>query len=331
MIIKKLIPVLLLILCAKTSATAPCITSQHTLPTLDSVYSAGKFRIYYSANPQNADFIADQTDLNHNHIPDYVENIAIQANATSDALTQLGFVHPLQSPRYQGSATFIDIHVTALKGNGVSFEMPTRYINKASKAGQCTLVIQVRNNLEQFPGNYWTTISHELFHLYQYGYSQFKGGWYLEGMTNLMERLLRQGSQGGNGLTPLPATAEQLQQQVYAVPYNQLWHRLAVLSDHSNGQLKLSSELLNRTYIDGSKVFKDDRLKGYTFIKSVLENMQTQSNLISQQKHWDPTDWAEADQVSTEQRPMILKAIQDSMRQFKMTETQEEHDFLLLK
>lgn len=327
---KKLVFSVFLIFSAQASAADNCRVSQQVLSSLDSRYVSGKFRIFYSTQVQSPDFIADQTDLNQNHIPDYVENIAIQANASSDALTQLGFMHPLQSPRYQHAAEFIDIHVTAIKGNGLAFEIPTQYINQANKSGKCALIIQVRNNLEQFPGN-WSTIDHELFHLYQYGYSQFKGGWYLEGMSNLMERLLRKGSQGGSGLTPLPSTAEQLQQQVYTVPYNQLWHRLAVLSDPTDGQLDLPQALLDRRYIDGSKVFKDNRLKGHAFIKAVLENMQLQSDFLSKQNHWDQYNWAETEQVSTARHPMILKAIQDSMRQFHMTQTAEEMDFLQLK
>lgn len=321
---------ILLVLSAHASAAVDCRISQQVLSSLDANYVSGQFRIYYSTQPQSPDFISDQTDLNQNHIPDYVENIAIQANASSEALTQLGFMHPLDSPRYQHTAEFIDIHVLAIKGNGLAFEMPIRYIHQANKSEKCALIIQVKNNLKQFPGN-WTTINHELFHLYQYGYSQFKGGWYLEGMSNLIERLLRKGSQGGSGLIPLPSTIEQLQQQVYTVPYNQLWHRLAVLSDPTEGQLNLPQTLLDRRYIDGSQVFKDDRLKGHAFIKTVLENMQLQSDLFSKQNHWDQYNWAEAEQVSAERRPMMLKAIQDSMRQLHMTQTAEEIDFLQLK
>ncbi|USA54229.1 hypothetical protein NDN13_03265 [Acinetobacter sp. C32I] len=322
---------ILLFMSNQIHAAVTCGTSASTLPNLNSVYKSGEFRIFYSSNPANADYIPDQSDANNNSIPDYVENVAIQATTTTEALTSLGFTHPLNSDRYTGAAKFIDIHLTALTGNGVAYENPSIFINKPTKEGKCALNLYIRNNIEEFPGNYWTTVTHEIFHLYQYGYNQFKGGWYLEGMTNWAERVLRLGTQGGNGLTPLPDGQEQLIAEVYEVPYNQLWHRLAVLSDTTNGQLNLPPNLVNRTYIDGTKVFKDDKLKGYLFIKKTLENLKIKSDQISSQNGWNPHNWDETDQSNPANRTFMLKAIQDSMLQFGMNQTQEEKDFLLLK
>lgn len=108
---KKLFKISLLFLfCFGTEvqAASNCGTSTSTLPTLDSVYKSGKFRIYYSTNPNNTDYIPDQTDINNNSIPDYVENVAIQATATTEALSLLGFVHPLDSERYKNVAHYIE-------------------------------------------------------------------------------------------------------------------------------------------------------------------------------------------------------------------------------
>lgn len=321
----------LVFIAGSVNAAAPCLSSTSTLPSVDSVYKSGKFRIYYNSNPENENYLSDRTDLNNNGIPDYVENMAIQANATTEALTYLGFTHPLDSNRYRGVAQYIDIHLIKLNGNGVAFEMAQNFINKPIKEGKCSLTLHIRNNLEGFPGNYWTTGTHEIFHLYQYGYNQFKGGWYLEGMTNLMERLLRQGTQGGNGLTQLPSTQAQLESDVYDVPYNQLWHRLAVLSDNTNGQLNLPSELLNRKYIDGSKVFKDERLKGHLFIKKILENMEKKTDQLSVVNGWDKYNWAEVNQTISENRSYIIKVVQETMYDLDMDKTQEEKNFLNLK
>ncbi|MCH7313158.1 hypothetical protein [Acinetobacter sp. ANC 3882] len=321
---------LLLLISNHIYAAVTCGTSSSILPNLNSVYKSGEFRVFYSSDPSNTDYIPDQTDINHNNIPDYVENVAIQASATTEALSSLGFIHPLSSDRYAGAAKYIDIHLTALSGNGVAYENPSVFINKPTKEGKCALNLYIRNNLEEFPGNYWTTVTHEIFHLYQYGYNQFKGGWYLEGMTNWAERVLRLGTQGGNGLTPLPATQAQLNTDVYDVAYNQLWHRLAVLSDTTNGQLNLSPSLVNKTYTDGTKVFKDEKLKGYLFIKKTLENLKIRSDQISSQNGWNPYNWEESEQSNPNNRSYMLKAIQDSMLQFGMNQTLEEKDFLLL-
>lgn len=312
-------------------AAGPCLISTSTLPSVDKVYKDGFFRIYYNNNPASENYITDQTDLNNNNIPDYVENMAIQANATTDALTYLGFTHPLQSDRYKGVAEYIDIHLIKLDVNGRAFEMAQNFKNKPIKEGKCSLSLYVRNNFEKYPGNYLTIGTHEIFHLYQYGSNQFKDNWYIEGMTNLMERLLRLGAQGGNGLTPLPSELSELESNVYAVPYNQLWHRLAVLSDNTDGQLNLPSQLLSKTYINGSKVFKDEKLKGHSFIKKILENMELKSNEISLQQEWNRHNWDETDQRSDKYRPQMLNVIQETMLQFGMNKTSEEIKFLNIK
>ena len=184
-----------------------CRVTNDSFPTLDSVYKSGKFRVYYSTNATNADYIQDQTDVNNNQIPDYVENVAIQANATADAFTYMGYKHPLESDRYNGAVDFIDIHIKAIKGNGVAFESPSfASQNKAIKEGKCSLGIDINNNLGVFPGT-WSVVAHELFHTYQYGYNQFKKTWYMEGTANWGERVIRggaNGAQGGDGLTLLP-------------------------------------------------------------------------------------------------------------------------------
>lgn len=307
-------------------ATDVCSNSSATLPSLDSVYKMGKFRVYYSSNPASSDYLENRVDLNNNSIPDYIENIAIQADTTLKAFTYLGFISPLESDRYKNVAEYIDIHVNLSSGNGLAYEGVTNYINKANKENKCTLIIQIRKNLEAFPGN-WTTVTHEIFHLYEYGYSQFKGGWYLEGLANWSERILRIESTN-EGLTQLPANETQLNNSVYNVDYNQLWHRFAYLSDITNGQLNLPSELLSKTYVDGSKVFKNERFKGHHFMKSLLQNFKVKSYELSLLNNRDPYRWSEIDQISIANRPYMLDAIQTTMLQHGIDTRDEEIKFI---
>ncbi|MNC64259.1 hypothetical protein D3C75_1144470 [compost metagenome] len=78
-------------------------------------------------------------------------------------------------------------------------------------------------------------------------------------------------------------------------------------------------------------MFKDDKLKGYLFIKKTLENLKIKSDQISIQNGWNPHNWNENDQSNLSNRPYMLKAIQDSMLQFGMNQTTEEQKFLLLQ
>jgi len=323
---RKLNLFLVIFLSSKALAT-PCHSSNISFSDLESVFQDKKIRVFYSNNSLSKNFLIDRTDYNNNRIPDYVENVAIQANATIDALTQLEFLNPLLSQRYVGQADYIDIHLVSLKGNGIAYEVPVNFVKNPTKSNKCALLIKVRNNLEKFPGNYWTTVTHEIFHLYQYGYSQFKGGWYLEGMTRQMERVLKEDKVERKN-SSLPSTYSELDKGVYLVSYNKLWSRLATLSDDLNNDINWSAELKSRKYIDNSIVLKDNKLRGYKFIKRVLENMKTISNNVSLKKGIDKNNWNEEGQNDPNNKVYIMKAIQMSMNQFNINRTKEEVSFL---
>jgi len=229
-------------------------------------YKSGKIRVVYTLNE------IEQTDANKNSIPDYVENIAIQANATIDALDYLGFVNPLNSPRYNSEVNYIDIHVVSINYNGIAYDKPYVYSFDGPKRNKA-LLIKLNSRLKNFPGNYWTVVAHEIFHLYQYGYSPLKPSWYLEGMANWSERLLRKDDIDTKGRVLLPTSSSSLQNDIYQVPYNKLWYRLAFLTKKNDSQLNLPDSIIKRTYVDGSLVFKDKSFSGYIFMRNFLSNL----------------------------------------------------------
>ncbi|MEB3863141.1 basic secretory family protein [Acinetobacter sp. IK31] len=229
-------------------------------------YKSGKIRVVYSLNE------IEQTDINKNNIPDYIENIAIQANATIDALDYLGFINPLNSPRYKSEVRYIDIHVVGLSYNGIAYDKPYLSSFEGAKKEKA-LLIKLNSRLKNFPGNYWTVVAHEIFHLYQYGYSPLKPSWYLEGMANWSERLLRKDDIDIKGRVLLPTSSSSLQNNIYQVPYNKLWYRLAFLSKMNDSQLNLPDSIIKRTYVDDSLVFKDKSFSGYIFMRNFLSNL----------------------------------------------------------
>ncbi|MDP9804830.1 hypothetical protein [Acinetobacter calcoaceticus] len=229
-------------------------------------YKSGKIRVVYTLNE------IEQTDANKNNIPDYVENIAIQAKATIDALDYLGFVNPLNSPRYNSEVNYIDIHVVSINYNGIAYDKPYVYSFDGPKRNKA-LLIKLNSRLKNFPGNYWTVVAHEIFHLYQYGYSPLKPSWYLEGMANWSERLLRKDDIDTKGRVLLPTSSSSLQNDIYQVPYNKLWYRLAFLTKKNDSQLNLPDSIIKRTYVDGSLVFKDKSFSGYIFMRNFLSNL----------------------------------------------------------
>lgn len=327
-----------MIVSAKTAAmtTAPaapkCITlNSKYVSKLNNVYIYDTVRVFYSTDKNNVDAVANLTDKNKNNYPDYVEDIARQIVITRAALNDLGFMDPLRSPRYKAyGVQFIDVHVRKLDGNGLAFDEPVIYGNNPLKKGACTLHISLANNLNDFPGG-WTVASHELFHLYEYGYTMFKASWFLEGLAAWSERVIRLGALRSNGLAPLPADAKQMNDQVYTVPYNFLWDRLSYLSEtYKDKNIAVNPAIVDRTYVDGSKIFRDQKLWGVKIIKSVLESMAAESNAVSNEKGWSRFTWTEAEQKNPANNPRMLNAIQRAVSPH-LGQSPEVDNFLKLK
>lgn len=307
-----------------------CSATIRVPKNINQVYIKNEVRIFYTDKITSKHALLDWKSTNQNQIPDYIENIAIQATTTIDTLSYLGFLHPLMSDRYRDRAHYIDIYVRNIgTKNGIAYEKPL-YNYHGHQSG-CGLSIYLNPQLEGFPDR-WTVVCHEIFHLYQYSYAQFKNRWYLEGMTNCLERLMREGK-GEKYLTPLPSTKDELEKNVYNVPYTHIWHRLAYLAKHTNlaENLPLPISLLERCYTDGTPVFKDCDFNGYIFMRRFLENLNISSLRISKEMNLSPYAWTEKLQRSAEFSPVILKTIQETMIELNMNQSKEEKAFLKLR
>lgn len=317
----------LLFISSQLNASVNCQFNINPLSNFDSVHKHGIFRVYYAMNPNNINYIYDQTDINNNNIPDYVENILIQADAIINFLTELGFTHPLESYRYKGSVEFIDIHVLSIDRNGIAFEVPKLYHKAALKENKCALIVSINNNLKNFNNKKRTIIAHEIFHLYQYGYNQFKNPWYLEGMTFLINDVFESGSLYFDDFK-LPSSLVQMENKAYSKPYKDFWSRLSRLSPSDNPKSVISEDLLNIKYIDGDKVFRSGLTSNFIFIKKVLEKMKIKSEEYSEINNWNKSNWSESDQRSDMNNTLILKSIQEAMVELGMDKSEEEINFL---
>lgn len=142
-----------------------------------------EFVILYDLSGGNS--IENQKDANHNKIPDILENIMQQLVTMRDVLEALDFKHPFDQYRYQRArVTQIQVRMHDIDGNGSAYDPPHRDVSHDNKP--CVLLISLSNNLATSN----LTPAHELFHLYQYGYTVFKNSWYLEGMARWAENLL---------------------------------------------------------------------------------------------------------------------------------------------
>lgn len=294
---------------AQQPASGPCRpgTSQ-AFPTLERIHVRDEFRIVYSLAGPHA--LKDQRDLNGNGIPDKVEDVATQLVAGRQLFSDvMGLVAPLKQPRY-AQAKSIDVFMLKLeRGNGLAFDEVTNFrLGFDGVTGQCALRIDLLNSHT----NQNLTPVHELFHLYQYGYTMFKPRWFLEGTARWAEYALRLGS---GPHTPLPLSSASLQEQVFGTTYaaSNFWNRLALLLDPA-GRMRLPAAAAHLAYVDGGRVVHDDELHGAAFMKALLESLASLDHEIGAQRGWPAYRWKEADQRSAQFDAQIFERIQRVVR-----------------
>ncbi|MDR2239751.1 MAG: hypothetical protein LBE33_04850 [Zoogloeaceae bacterium] len=256
---------------------------------LELIFERDEFRIFYTLKGAHA--LSDRTDRNLNKIPDAVEDVAIQLTASRDIFSKImGLRHPLQQPRY-ASASNIDVFLLRFsKGSGTAYDEIHNHTADRDGKGYCALRIDV--GIDHPNSN--ITPAHELFHLYQYGYSMFKAPWFLEGGARWAQNALQSASVPAPAL---PSDQAQLERKLLAKKYaaSEVWNRIGVLLDPA-GRLHLSPDLREKTYLDGAVVVEDDVLHGAAFMKDLLEELDKASLEVSQKKGWDRYKWREADQ-----------------------------------
>ncbi|MFC5610196.1 hypothetical protein [Variovorax soli] len=98
-------------------------------------------------------------------MPDYVENVARQANFVRLALNSLGFRDPMESSRYR-AVKYIDISVKDLGAyNGLAYDEHSVYPNVPIKTNDCALLIDIARHFANFPATTTPIVGHEVPHL----------------------------------------------------------------------------------------------------------------------------------------------------------------------
>ncbi len=303
---------------------APIETSLAERPTLpqwkkrrsglDKIHIVDEFRIYYTL--QGDDALPKTQDLNKNSIPDQIENLALQLTTARDLYTDVFKLrHPLESPRYKDEAEFIDVHVGALplstpfnpdkiKGNGSAGDAAINYYRPSDpEAGITALTIDISRKLDTSN----LSPAHELFHLFQYGYTMFKGSWFTEGTARWTESAFRKGS---GHPTELPLTKSD-QEKLFALSYDAegFWSKLAQTA-YPRDRLDVPADLLRHTYI-GSKerIIRDEKFLGASLLKPLLEALDAADDRVTAELKLKTFGWPEALQRSADNNPYIWSAI----------------------
>lgn len=269
-------------------------------------YEVDEFVIFYDLSGDNA--LADITDLNNNDIPDIVEDTMLQLITMRDVLEALGFTHPFDQYRYERAGVErIYIGMRSLNGNGVAFDPPHRDITH--EARPCVLLIGLSHELKT--GN--LTPAHELFHLYQYGYTVFKNSWYLEGLARWSEGLLGERNYP-IGLIPNTPEDEEI---LFSQSYNAIsfWMAfLAAVSPSTLGERSYTDELLSRSYINGEQVIHNEATThGATAIIGILEYFDNLDSQLSHVESRELKSWSNADRSDAVNNASMLNAIRHLM------------------
>lgn len=307
------------------------------LNKLELSYSLGEIRVFWTELPpvSGADHRLPEhsrVDADGNGVPDFIENIARQAEVARQAFSYLGFRDPFESPKYR-HVQHIDINVLTMSYNGRAYDSAVYYPDAPGRGSACTLRIDISSQLEthlvgradnrrlaEFT-QHWFVVAHEMFHLFQYGLTQFKRSWINEPTAKWSEYVLRGGEFYPLGSEPysIPSTLDGIGTSIISKPTsvsaNRFWSRLIELADTGSNKLDLPPDLLDSTYTDGRPVFKDHTLRGAPVIIAVFEALSDQDSVVSAAEGWEPYGWRERDQTSADHDPRLLSAISKVARE----------------
>ncbi len=225
--------------------------------------SEGVFRVFYTTEGKHA---VPAEDQNGNGVPDRVDDILIQLKAADWFYqTQLELIAPLKHPRYSQSDG-IEVHIQHFdQGTGLAFDEPTKpnwYEGQYSTA--LTLKIKIGSQVDP---RFSTTPAHELFHLYQYGYSPFKTKWFTEGMARWLEKPFSRQTQFA--VPPSPSSCEQLTGMAYNA--NGFFDQLAQRQSKAHHREAFSEDHRQFVYTDGSPVIRYGSPFEFRMVKTWLE------------------------------------------------------------
>jgi hypothetical protein len=255
---------------------------------LSEMHKVGEFRIFYSL--AGSDALPDISDSNRNGTPDYVDRLARELTVARDWYDQeVRLKHPLRSPRYQNRAEFIDVNLlkfplsTNGPKHGVAYDELSSF-DRSKDFGRkvAVLVIDMSNSLSSKN----PTAAHELFHLYQNGYTFFKNRWYTEGTARWAEELGKN-SRGGVGQWPRSSSAlHALFRQTYDAAH--FWNSVAFKMDPAGG--------------------------GRAFIKTFLEELDRMDDAARAKNIHASEKWSEKDQFSGLNDAYIWEALRNTLR-----------------
>lgn len=278
---------------------------------LERRYQIGKFRIFYSLRGRDALPKARRQDLDRNQIPDYIQNVALQLVHADQFYTQvMGLDHPFTRPPFKGdSLRFIDINIvrtpldpkdSLIKGKAwnLARQLPRRYFREPAEK---TLMIDISSDYDLTYG----VPAHELFHLFQYGYTQFASPWFTEGTAVWAQNFF-------GGVTPVQWKVPQNKQQLFAQKYNSVrfWEALCERSDPS--MVNVPKNLTKHRYIGRNfYIIPKQEVSCMRFMRQFLTELAHIEARVTQEKNLVAHNWPRGQRQHPDNEGYIWEALRN--------------------
>lgn len=292
----------------------------------DHAFIYNSFRVFYR---QDGESFApkDVSDSNYNSVPDYIEGLVFKLE-TARTLLAAG-IH-LQDPLtsgffYEKGARFIDILIKDIPkkygiASGQVHDDRPAILHNTPFQGRSIRITLHRDLIPQTG-----TPLHEMFHLFQFNYSEFNNPWFSEGLARWSEGLIKQ--KAGKE-EKLPASQTELEALLAkAHEAGSFWNRLSALCDNQ-------AVFAVPPYIASPEVITNPSLPGPRLVKTVLENSAKHYTLLhkekSAQQKGAPRDyWPKEEKRAKDNNKYLLQAIGDALGQCANSNAQELNDFII--
>ena len=162
---------------------------------LDENYDIGIIRLHYTTSGYHA---VNNSDVNGNNIPDYIDSVAIVFNNVTNTLhNEMGYLLPpsddyYTSTRDNGGSEHYDVYLRNLSSRYYGYVQPEEFAqgngdneqsNTFKELNAFTSYMAIRNNYKNFPleelNNIKVTIAHEYYHAIQFGSDGWEKPWLL--------------------------------------------------------------------------------------------------------------------------------------------------------
>ncbi|MDC1032078.1 FlgD immunoglobulin-like domain containing protein, partial [Candidatus Marinimicrobia bacterium] len=301
---------------------------------LDKSYDSGIIRFHYTTSGYHA---VNNSDINGNSIPDYVDSVAMIFNNVTNLLhNKMGYFQPpsdgyYSSDRDKGGSEHYDVYIRNLSSRYYGYVQPEEFAQSTGdneksisrkEKNAFTSYMVMRNNYKNFPleelMNIKVTIAHEYYHAIQFGYDGWEKPWLLESSAVWMEEEIYDEIND----------CYQYMEEWFNFPHRSLdesgyhWYGSFIffeyIEQHMGGNSTIrkildQSAISDSREIDGSHLAIDNALNklGYSF-QQALNGMSIANFIMSSQSNSGDFSYEEAESYPVN-RPAILQKINFEM------------------